>query len=84
MTEWKPGKGQKIEKLYAWIATEADGGEGVCAMAAPTLGGIVPLVGADRARIESYRPYAEQVRKASGFPVRMVEFSTRIDGEELP
>lgn len=83
-TDWKPGKGLKIEKLYAWVATEPDGGEGVCAVHIPALGGMVPLVGADRERIESYRPHAEQTRKASGYPVRMVEFSTRVDGEELP
>lgn len=84
MSDWKPGKGQKIEKLYAWVATEPGGGEGVCGMSIPELGGMVPLVGADRARIESLRPYAEQTRKASGYPIRLVEFSTRIDGEVLP
>src|ERR1700745_2265416 len=26
---WKPQTGQKIERLYAWIAEEPDGGEGV-------------------------------------------------------
>jgi hypothetical protein len=83
MTDWKPRKGQKIEKLYAWIATEPDGGEGVCGASIPELGGMVPLVGADRERIESYRRIAEQARKATGFPIRLVEFSTRIDGEEL-
>jgi hypothetical protein len=84
VSEWKPGKGQKIERLYAWVATEPDGGEGVCGMTIPELGGLVPLVGADRERIESLRIYAEQIRKASGCPTRLVEFSTRIDGDELP
>lgn len=84
MTDWKPRKGQKIEKLFAWVATEADGGEGVCGAYVPSMGGLVPLVGADRERIESLRPHAEIIRRESGFPVRMVEFSTRIDGEELP
>lgn len=27
---WKPGTGQTIDALYAWVATEPDGGEGVC------------------------------------------------------
>jgi hypothetical protein len=84
MSDWKPGKGQKIEKLYAWVATEPDGGEGVCGMSITLLGGMVPLVGADRARIESCRRHAEEARKETGYPLRMVEFSTRIDGEELP
>jgi len=83
MSDWKPGKGQKIDKLYAWIATEPDGGEGVCAAHFGPAIGWAPLVGADRERIESYRQFAEEARKISGYPVRMVEFSTRVDGEDL-
>lgn len=81
---WKPRTGQKIEKLYAWVATEPDGGEGVCGAFIREMGGLVPLVGADRERIESLRPYAELTRRGSGYPVRLVEFSTRTDMEELP
>lgn len=82
--DWKPRKGQKIEKLFAWIATEADGGEGVCAGATPDGLGMMPLIGADRERIESYRPLAKDIRRLSGLPIRMVEFSTRVDEDELP
>jgi hypothetical protein len=84
MSQWKPRTGQKIERLYAWVATEPDGGEGVCGAYVPELGGLVPLVGADRERIESLRDHAAITRKASGYPVRMVEFSTRTNMEELP
>jgi hypothetical protein len=71
----KADAGQVIERLYAWIATEPDGGEGLCAM---RLGDtMMPLVGADRERIESLGPHAAIVARASGCPVRLVEFSTR-------
>jgi hypothetical protein len=83
MTDWKPGTGQKIEKLYAWVAEEPDGGEGVCAMSVPGLGGMVPLIGADRARIESYRGHAHAVRVASGYPVRLKVFSEGVVIDEI-
>jgi hypothetical protein len=79
---WKPNTGQKIERLYAWVATEADGGEGVCAMS--LMGTMMPLVGADMERIESLRAHARSVAVASGCPVKLVEFSTRRVVRESP
>ncbi len=79
---WKANTGQKIERLYAWIATEADGGEGVCSV---KLGDThMPLIGADMARIESLRGHAAFVARASGCPVRLVEFSVRRVIAETP
>ena len=79
---WHPGQGQEIEALYAWVATEPDGGEGVCSA---QIGGMhLPLVGADMDRMKSLRPYAETVRRMSGYPVRLVRFSHREDLEVLP
>jgi hypothetical protein len=79
---WKAGTGQKIERLYAWVATEPDGGEGVCSM---LLGGVqMPLIGADMARVESLRDHAAFVARMSGYPVRLVEFSARKVLREAP
>jgi hypothetical protein len=79
---WRPGAGQSIDALYAWVATEPDGGEGVCSA---QLGDLhMPLVGADMDRIKSLRSYAEAVRAATGYPVRLVRFSRREDLEILP
>jgi hypothetical protein len=73
--EWRHSTGQKIERLYAWVAEEADGGEGLCSM---PLGDIqMPMIGADRARIESMRDYAQRIASILGIPIRLVEFSTR-------
>lgn len=71
----------KIEKLYAWICTEADGGDGVPAI---RLGDTVyPLVGSNLERMEDLRPYAVDARDG-GLPVRLVEFSQMTVLEELP
>ena len=75
MTEqWKARTGQTIDKLYAWIATEPDGGEGIISMMLPT-GLSLPLIGADRERIEALRSYAESLQQATGYPVCMKMFS---------
>jgi hypothetical protein len=83
MTDWKAGRGLKIERLYAWIATEPDGGEGVVGASMMIAGRemLVPLIGADGARIASYREYAERTERETGFPVRLVVFGDRRDGE---
>ena len=59
---------------------------GIVAVPAGIGGGtlFVPLIGADRARIESYRPLAEQIRRATGYPVRLKVFAggTVIDASD--
>jgi hypothetical protein len=74
--------GKRIDAIYAWVATEPDGGEGVCSA---QIGEIhMPLVGADIERIKSLRGYAEMIRQATMLPIRLVRFSRREDIEELP
>ena len=73
MAEWKAGTGQKVERLYAWIATEPDGGEGVLGLEVPSLGWVM-MAGADRARIESYRGHACEVSRSMGLPVKLMLF----------
>lgn len=64
------------------MATEPDGGEGVCSA---QIGDVhFPLVGADMDRIKSLRPHAEAIRKMTGYPVRLVRFGSRDDLEVLP
>jgi hypothetical protein len=74
--------GKTIDALYAWVAHEPNGGEGVCRA---QLGDVhMPLVGADMDRVKSLRPYAEAIRQATGYPVRLLRFSRREDLEDLP
>jgi hypothetical protein len=71
--QWKAGTGQKIDKLYAWISTD-EFGEGVLEYEVPNMGWM-PMVGADRKRIESYRGLVERIVVVTGRPVKLVVFS---------
>lgn len=78
-----PGSEHKtITEMFAWVLTEPEGGEGIPAIMFG--GSIMPLIGADRARIESLRQAAVDVRRTSGCPVRLVRFDGRTVLEELP
>ena len=79
---WRPGEGEAITTLYAWVATEPDGGEGVCSMILPN-GMHMPLIGADRARVESLRSAAERTRRMSGYPVKLKMFSSGVVIDEI-
>jgi hypothetical protein len=74
-TKRRVGIGQKIDRLYAWVTLDPDGREGILAAKLPGAPGWTPLIGADKARIESYRQYAADTRLASGYPVKLKMFS---------
>jgi hypothetical protein len=76
-----PAKGQPIDALFAWIVSEPEG-ERVCSA---QIGNTeFPLVGADLDQMKSLRAPAELIRRAFGYPVRLVRFSRREDFEVLP
>lgn len=75
------GLGYRITELWAWLAVHEDGDEGV---SAASLGGVMmPLLGADRARVESLRPYAEMSARATGKRVVLARFDVRTDVEVI-
>jgi hypothetical protein len=64
----------RITEMFAFVA--ADKGpddEGVMAMRLPN-GEWAPMVGADMKRVESYRPIAEQIKKITGKPYKILRF----------
>jgi len=67
--------------MYAFIATEADGQEGICAFQTEPVGEVsgmwMPMVGADLARMESLRPMAEKIAKATGKQIEVIKFTNR-------
>lgn len=72
---------KKLTEMFAWVCTEPDGGEGI-----PTImldGMMFPMLGGDKARIESFRSHAQAVAANSGYPMRLVRFSEREVLEEL-
>ena len=62
----------KIIELAAWIATEPDGTEGICA--AEVDGVMMPLIGADGDRIESLESIARDIAKQAGVPIELKRF----------
>lgn len=75
-------KPKQITELYAWICKEADGGDGLPAV---DLGGgfPMPMIGADRARVESLRPFAAEIVLTMGHPIKLVRFHQMEVLEEL-
>lgn len=66
----------EITTLYAFIARDEAGNEGVAAFITP--GGMaMPLVGADLARIESLMPIAKQIATVSGQTLHLCHFTQR-------
>ncbi len=70
----------RIDEMFAFITTDKKGNEGVAAYYSRELGGMLPMVGADMARVESLKPKAQEVARLAGCRVRLVRFSKR---EEL-
>lgn len=76
---------KKVDAIYAWIATEPDGGEGICAMeiVLDERPMFTPLIGCDMDRVESLREMAVQIREKSGCPVRLVRFAGPLETLEV-
>lgn len=72
----------RIDSMWAFTCVDADGTEGVCAAMIGDLG-LVALVGADLARIDSIRPYAQAVATQTRRPVVLSHFSVRTDQETI-
>lgn len=68
----------EIESMYAWVAEESPGNEGIVGAVLPGRG-MVALIGGDRKTIESFRPFAEAIGRAAKKNVRLVRFATRFE-----
>lgn len=74
----------KITELWAYIiADTGPDDEGVTSFWKPGMQLHMPMVGADLARMESLKPYARQIAKGAGKPVRLVKFSNLEEIEEI-
>lgn len=76
-----PGKPDlKIDCMYAFVAHGPEG-EGIMA-ASIFLDGrwmMMPLVGADMARLKSLLPLAQEISRQSGIPFRVYKFDNKTD-----
>lgn len=73
----------KIDAVYAFIA-EGEEGEGVMGAMFPNPAGggppvMMPLVGADEARIRSLKKAADEIAEQSGFPYKIYKFDNKTD-----
>ena len=70
----------RIDQIWAFLSVD-DGGEGICS--APLKDGMltVPMIAADKRRLDSLRPIARQMPNIFKKPVRLAKFATREDIE---
>lgn len=71
----------RVDQLFAFLADD-DRGEGLVQWGFPGIG-TAPLVGADLARIESLRRFAQAIANERGKPVTLAFFSERRDVETI-
>ena len=72
-------KPQTIDTIYAFIATEDDGNEGITGFYYSN--SWMPMVCADMSRVKSLRPIAQKIASQSGKTVKLVHFSVRTEVE---
>ncbi|KKN87010.1 hypothetical protein LCGC14_0262790 [marine sediment metagenome] len=69
----------RIEEMYAFVCEDSGpDDEGIVGM--NTGAGLMPLVGADMARVESLKPIARRIAVETGMRIKLLHFTHR---EEL-
>lgn len=75
-------QGERIDEMWAWTTIDpADQTEGVLGLHSPD--GWIPMVGADRERMESLRAYVQALVEAQGFTATMVRFTQREEMDRI-
>jgi hypothetical protein len=71
----------RIESIWAFVSVDPiDGNEGVCA--APLTGVMLPMIAADKDRLEILIPMAEYIVAQTGIKIKLVKFTTREEVHE--
>lgn len=63
-----------VNSVFVFVIDNPEG-EGIPAMTVGQM--VMPLVGADMARVDSLRPYAQELADTSGRSIKILEFSVR-------
>lgn len=71
----------QVSEVYAFLAVDGEGAEGVPATQLGDM--LMPLVAADRARLDDLRPIAQHLASAYGFPITVARFTVREDIETI-
>jgi len=72
-----------IDTLYAYIATDAAGREGVCTYYEPALGAMLPMIAGDKRRLDVLRPKARSLAACHKLAIRLVLFTRRVEVETV-
>lgn len=76
-----PGNKFSINEIWAFVSRDDDGNEGVVGA---TMGGVfMPLIAADKDRLDSLRPLAKDMLRLSKKKIFLVKFSQRSEIEEI-
>jgi hypothetical protein len=67
---------QRIDEVYLFVSMD-ETGEGVCAGPVLGPGTLVPLIAADKARMEQLIPWAKKLAEMSGKQVKLIKLSQR-------
>lgn len=62
-----------IDAIFAWIAEEKDGGEGIIGSRLP--GRVTALIGTDLEHVRTYRPLAKALAKTTGRRIMLRRFT---------
>lgn len=73
----------KVEEVWAYVYEEADGNEGIPAFLLEGPQIWMPMIGADRTRVESLRPYAQKIANSTGKQLTLVRFGFRQEMEVI-
>jgi len=65
----------QIAEVFAFVMADDAGNEGIAAMIVGHT--VMPLVGADQARVDSLWPYARALAEAQRRPVTLIRFRER-------
>lgn len=76
-----PNHIDRIDEVYVFVAKDATGNEGI--PACEINGIILPLVCADKERIDSLRRIAKEMGDEIGIEVKLVRYSTREELETI-
>jgi hypothetical protein len=70
----------KVKTIYAYIAEDESGNEGICAMKNKD-GHKIPLFGTSLDSMNALKPYAKKIALGTNKGVRLVEFTLKEDIE---
>jgi hypothetical protein len=72
----------RVTEIWAWLAVGDDNEEGIVAFQGPD--GWLPLVMADRTRLDSLRSLAEEIARQGDKTLHLVRLSAREEIDSLP